>query len=357
MTKLIGNALIFLVCALIQFNIQGISQSSVIIMLVALIIGIMGMNMPDKLISRICVYLYLIVCLTIPALAPYIPILLWQITGFRNYFAIILIVINMIMLVASDGLTLAFLILIMSAFTVFLNYLVTSNSILENKLKKLRDTSKEHELLIEEKNRQLIKSQDAEVYTATLRERNRIAREIHDNVGHMLTRSILQMGAIKTINKEATLTEPLNNLHDTLNTAMTNIRESVHDLHDDSIDLENAISDVIQSIDEPSISFDYDMSKNVPRNIKYCFISVIKEAINNTIKHSNADRITIILREHPGFYQLLIEDNGSNVNINYQSGIGLGNIQDRVNSLGGNMKITADNGFKILISIFKERTE
>ncbi len=355
MTKLIGNALIFLVCALIQFNMQGITQSSIIIMLTALIIGIMGINMQDNLISKICVYIYLIVCLIIPELTPYIPILLWQIAGFRDYFAVILIAINMIILVALDSPMLAFLILTMSIFTVFINYLLTSNYTLESNLKKLRDTSKEHELLIEEKNRELIKRQDTEVYTATLKERNRIAREIHDNVGHMLTRSILQIGAIMTINNEATLIEPLNNLHDTLNTAMTNIRESVHGLHDDSIDLENAISDVIQNIDEPHISFDYDMSKNVPRNIKYCFISVIKEAINNTIKHSNADRIMIILREHPGFYQLLIEDNGSNVNINYQSGIGLGNIQDRVNSLGGNMKISVNNGFKILISIFKEK--
>ena len=171
----------------------------------------------------------------------------------------------------------------------------------------------------------------------------------------MLTRSILQIGAIKTINKDEMLAEHLNNLHDTLGTAMTNIRESVHDLHDESIDLRNAILDIINPIKGPDITFDYDMSKNIPKNIKYCFISVVKEAINNTIKHSNADKINIILREHPGFYQLLIEDNGKNININYQSGIGLGNIEDRVKSLNGNIKILTDDGFKILISIVKER--
>ena len=355
MNKLIGNALIFLVCALIQFNIQAITQSSIVVMLIALIIGVMGINIQNTPAGKICVCLYLLACLIFPELVSYIPVMLWYLEGRRDYGIIILTVINMINLVYLDDLTLLVSILITSLFTIFFNYLITMHSVLTDKLKTLRDTTREHELLIEEKNHDLIKSQDAEIYTATLKERNRIAREIHDNVGHMLTRSILQIGAIKTINKDEMLAEHLNNLHDTLGTAMTNIRESVHDLHDESIDLRNAILDIINPIKGPDITFDYDMSKNIPKNIKYCFISVVKEAINNTIKHSNADKINIILREHPGFYQLLIEDNGKNININYQSGIGLGNIEDRVKSLNGNIKILTDDGFKILISIVKER--
>ena len=59
--------------------------------------------------------------------------------------------------------------------------------------------------MLQEKNKNLMEKQDYEIYLATLRERNRIAREIHDNVGHMPSRSILQMGALITIHKE----EPL----------------------------------------------------------------------------------------------------------------------------------------------------
>ena len=81
------------------------------------------------------------------------------------------------------------------------------------------------------------RNQDYEIYLATLKERNRIAREIHDNVGHMLTRSILQLGALSVINKDETVGEAINDLSGTLNTAMTSIRSSVHDLHDDSIAL------------------------------------------------------------------------------------------------------------------------
>ena len=50
-----------------------------------------------------------------------------------------------------------------------------------------------------------MEKQDTEIYLATLKERNRIAREIHDNVGHMLSRSILMVGALKTVNQAENL--------------------------------------------------------------------------------------------------------------------------------------------------------
>ena len=61
-------------------------------------------------------------------------------------------------------------------------------------------------------------------------ERNRIAREIHDNVGHMLTRAIMLTGAIKVVNKNKSLCPSIDNLEECLSTAMNNIRESVHNL-------------------------------------------------------------------------------------------------------------------------------
>ena len=73
---------------------------------------------------------------------------------------------------------------------------------LEQEYRKTRDDSKERNLLLQEKNRSLIEKQDYEIYTATLQERNRIAREIHDNVGHLLSRSILIVGAMKIVNED-----------------------------------------------------------------------------------------------------------------------------------------------------------
>lgn len=116
---------------------------------------------------------------------------------------------------------------------------------LEQDFRLLRDTSTEYHLLLQQKNKDLIERQDYEIHAAALRERNRIAREIHDNVGHMLSRSILQAGALLAINQQENLKEPLYALKDTLSHAMDDIRNSVHDLHNDSIDLRQTVSDML----------------------------------------------------------------------------------------------------------------
>ena len=113
---------------------------------------------------------------------------------------------------------------------------------LEHLYRQTRDDSTERNLLIKEKNKTLLEKQDAEIYNATLKERNRIAREIHDNVGHLLSRSILMVGALKMISaSQPALAEPLGNLENALNDAMDNVRKSVHDLHDESINLREAL--------------------------------------------------------------------------------------------------------------------
>jgi signal transduction histidine kinase len=75
--------------------------------------------------------------------------------------------------------------------------------------------------------------------------------------------------------------------------------------------------------------------------------------VANIAKHSNADKVTLILREHPGFYQMSIEDNGTGVTLRQDAGIGLSNMKDRVEALNGNIHFFTEKGFRILISIPK----
>lgn len=49
----------------------------------------------------------------------------------------------------------------------------------------------------------------------------------------------------------------------------------------------------------------------IPREVKYSFISITKEALSNTMRHSDATHVSVLIREHPALYQLCIEDNGS----------------------------------------------
>lgn len=232
---------------------------------------------------------------------------------------------------------------------------------LAQKVIHLKDSSTELRLAMQKRQQDLLEKQDYEIHLATLQERNRIAREIHDNVGHMLSRSILQMGALQTIHKEEPLHGQLVAINDTLSQAMNNIRESVHDLHNESLDLKQALREVTDEFrDKYEIAFTYDMSAAVPRNVKYCFLAITKESLANVVRHSNATRVSLYFCEHPGFYQMLVEDNGTDIKVKEAqiakaqvSGIGLSNMRERVEVLGGTIAFLTDKGFEIRISVPK----
>ncbi|MGI6206554.1 MAG: sensor histidine kinase [Anaerovoracaceae bacterium] len=246
----------------------------------------------------------------------------------------------------------------------------------------ISDTAEEHRIDLERRNRLLREQQDTEIYTATLRERNRIAREIHDNVGHTLSRCILMTGAIATVNTDEKLKEPIGQLEEQLNQAMTKIRESVHDLHDDSVDLKEAAELLIRDFKACEPDLECMVSHFVPKEVKYCFLSVLREALTNVVKHSNATQVHIKIIEHPAIYQLTIHDNGTVLppgtsqgegsaggpdgtdagdgqyyGDRLNGGIGLENMRDRVKALHGSISITAGNGFRIFISIPKKVQE
>lgn len=223
----------------------------------------------------------------------------------------------------------------------------------------IRTVDNSHELsrVLQAKNQDLIERQDTEIYMATLRERNRIAREIHDNVGHMLSRSILQTGALLAVNTDERQTPMLLSLKDTLDTAMSSIRSSVHDLHEDSVDLPHAIAEILKPLAGYTLQYEYDLSPDVPQSLKYCMISIVKEAVSNILRHSNADTVTLILREHPAFYQIFIQDNGRGVSsyaVGENSGIGLIGMRERLAAFSGTLDISTETGFRLFIHIPKQ---
>ena len=258
------------------------------------------------------------------------------------------------------------------------------NLLIENK--KIRDNSIELQLALQRKNKTLSENYKGDLYHVTLKERNRIAREIHDNVGHLLSRSILQIGAVQaiiqskefkdSINRanefsetredyiedsieelledsiEDSIKDSLDSLKKTLDSAMTSVRQSVHNLRDDSIDLEEAINKMIEPM-TCDVEFNYEMSNEIENNVKFCFLGVLKEAITNISKHSNATWVIITLKEHPAFYQLLIHDNGDLEVKESKVGMGVANMRERVETLNGNFNISTEDGFKIFISIPK----
>ena len=223
--------------------------------------------------------------------------------------------------------------------------------------KKVRDDGIERSLLLKEKNKTLIEKQNYEIYAATLKERNRIAREIHDHVGHMLSRAILMTGAMKTMFREPAAAQPLSQLEDTLNTAMDNIRESVHDLHDEAVNLKETVENLIASFHYCPVSLEYDIGTPPPPKVRYCFIAILKEGLSNISLHSQGDKAWVTLREHPAMYQLIIRDNGIGKDSSPGRGIGLSNMQERVEALKGSIHFESTKGFQIFVTIPKEKQE
>jgi len=224
---------------------------------------------------------------------------------------------------------------------------------LEADIKSLRDDSTELTRLLERRNLDLVERQNAELELARMTERNRIAREIHDNVGHLLSRALLQTGAIRSLSRGTGLAQNISGLQDTLNQAMDGIRQSVHGLREDPIDLYVAIKELIASYAQTyTISLDYDISGGIPADVKYCFLMLVKEAMTNTARHSDATDIHISAQEHPAMYQIAIRDNGSMPPKGViGGGIGLQNMEERVATLGGRFHAGWDRGFRIFASI------
>ncbi len=234
----------------------------------------------------------------------------------------------------------------------------------QSMLHRTRDDSKELEEMLRNQNIQILKNQDNEINMATLRERNRIAREIHDNVGHMLSRAILLLGAINTVNTDEHIKPQLTMLANTLDESMQKMRKSVHDLHDDSIDISRTFQEMITELEASpagqhfQIQSTLDFNEEIPKHVKLALIGILQESLTNAIKHSNGDRITIILRENPTFCTLSVIDNGNisedtiqKIQTESQDGIGLNNIRERAKACGGDANFYTNQGFTVFVRL------
>lgn len=201
--------------------------------------------------------------------------------------------------------------------------------------------------------RQLSQRQDAEIHLATLNERNRIAREIHDNVGHLLSSSILQIGALMSVSKDEVVLKGLENVKSTLDSGMDSIRKSVHDLHNDSVNLQMQLEKLVRDFQFCPIYLNYEVKADLTTEYKYAVIAIVKEALSNIIRHSDATEVTINLYEHPSLLQLIIADNGRKMKPPSGTGMGLQSIRQRVTALDGVFNFNFAKGFHIFISFPK----
>ena len=212
----------------------------------------------------------------------------------------------------------------------------------QERMRRTRDELQERALALEARNRDLADRQDYEVELATLAERARIAREIHDNVGHQLTRASLQTEALRVVHaNEAGVAADFADVKRTVDEALQLVRSSVHALNDNAANLSVQLERIVEgarSDGGPQIELEV-LAEHAPANVANCFAAVLREALSNTIRHACAHAVTVRCMEHPSFYQLIVTDDGAGgvqaSSRGTAEGMGLGSMRERVEALGG----------------------
>jgi signal transduction histidine kinase len=184
------------------------------------------------------------------------------------------------------------------------------------------------------------------------KERNRLAREIHDGLGHYLTIVHMQIQAARAI-----LTANPNRARDTLDSAqnltqeaLVDVRRSVAALRaapEDNLPLPERITKMLKSCDSVGITSDLKVIgivRPLTPQTELTLYRAAQEGLNNTCKHAQASQIWITLDYSAEEYvRLTVRDDGIGTE-NTEGGFGLLGLQERVNLLNGELKTTSSFG-------------
>ncbi len=185
---------------------------------------------------------------------------------------------------------------------------------------------------------------------ATLHERNRIARDIHDSLGHSLTALNLQLEtALKLLSADpAKATRFLIQAKQLGSTALQDVRHSVSTLRSDPLQgrsLEEAIASLAEEVHRSTgILPDCTilLARPIPTEIVTAVYRIVQEALTNICKYANATEVKIHLETSPTRLEVIIQDNGRGFNVNQNtSGFGLQGMQERTLAQGGEFEISS----------------
>ncbi len=229
----------------------------------------------------------------------------------------------------------------------------TQSQVLANTMSQLETKTQK----LEETNLKLNESlKELEKMTA-INERNRIAREIHDTVGHTLTTVLIEIEAGKRLlAKNNTLaTEKLDLAQGQVRKGLENIRLSVRALKEgnDILSLIPSVESLIRETEihaDVKIHFDYDSDLTISEAQSKVLFSALQEGLTNGIRHGQCTVFSFSLKKMKEHTLFQLKDNGSGCQ-NVDFGFGLTAMKERVQALGGDLKITsgASQGFDLTI--------
>ena len=194
---------------------------------------------------------------------------------------------------------------------------------------------------------------------AAVTERNRIAGEIHDNVGHTLTTAIISIEAGENLldkDKNAAL-EKFDLAREQIKEGLQSIRYSVQAIKQgaDEKPFDIKVKDLLDAIRKNTSLRILDIvqiqSLLLPIQQKVLLMAV-KECVTNSIKHGKSTQVDLLMQEYKGAVQMTISDNGTGAKT-ITFGSGLSFMRERVESIGGTMSAESEigEGFTVNVTI------
>jgi len=227
------------------------------------------------------------------------------------------------------------------------------NTKLKDNLEKYKD--KYNSKLIEEEASKIMN--DNLVYQSQLEERNHLAQQLHDELGHTLAGNIMRLEAIKLSLEQSKSKELLEEVIDNLRTGMDAIRSILKNIKPEKSSLNiSGIKSMLSEIKDIDFHLDYSSDISLITIPMWKVINTnIKEAVTNMLKYSEAKNCKITFERMNTLYKVTIVDDGIGCS-NIKPGIGITGMQQRMIELDGQLILDGRNGFN-LVMIFRVEKE
>ncbi|WP_169313292.1 tetratricopeptide repeat-containing sensor histidine kinase [Solitalea canadensis] len=195
-------------------------------------------------------------------------------------------------------------------------------------------------------------------------ERGRIARDLHDGIGGLLSAAKMQFSVLKNTNGTTNHKAEFENGLHLLDESASEIRKTAHNLLPELLNrfgLEEGVFNYCQRVSTNKLRIDFVCMSEIPRlkqSFELTIYRIIQELVNNCIKHSDAREALVQLSCYQNFLVITVEDNGKGFTyqLGQMDGIGLDQIHSKINSVNGNIKIdSTEKGTTVYIEFDIEK--
>ncbi|MDC5707227.1 cache domain-containing protein [Vibrio europaeus] len=195
-------------------------------------------------------------------------------------------------------------------------------------------------------------------------EKKHLARELHDGINQLLVSSKCHLELLSSKITDAPLQQHLAKSQQSLMTAINEVRHISHNLRPSALDdigLEAAMNTLLQDFKSHSgVEVEASLTTQpgkLKSEVATTLYRVAQESLTNIEKHAHANTVSVILHQMGNMLQLIIRDDGVGFDVNTslrKSGIGLRNMRERVEFIGGDFEIESEPGFGTEITVLLE---